>query len=188
MPEHDYAEYLADAINGTIRGGWLDRMALESDYDEPEDVRVRWQTDGTTILEGSRSLNNYGHYRVTVIVEPAESWQQVTWRDVAERTPENVGPRDIRPLVSLGGVEAVVLSAAVQRWHVKPGTGDAKWNPPVAQEHDVVAVRLQVAGQEPKTYTMPPTGPVMLLSDSPTGPALAALVHGGLNPTPVEEA
>jgi hypothetical protein len=144
--------------------------------------------DGTVELHDEYRAMVAGPYRVTVIVEPAESWQQVTWRDVAERTPENVGPRDIRPLVSLGGVEAVVLSAAVQRWHVKPGTGDAKWNPPVAQEHDVVAVRLQVAGQEPKTYTMPPTGPVMLLSDSPTGPALAAMVHGGLNPTPVEEA
>jgi hypothetical protein len=171
MPEHNYAEYLADAINDVIRGGWLDRMELESDYDVP-DVYVRWQDDGTAILE-DRNLNRYGHFRVTVLVEPVESWRQVTWYDVALCTPE-----DARPLVSLGGVEAVVLSAVAQRWHVRPGTGDAKWNPPIPEENDVVMVKLQVGSQEPRMYTMPPSGPVMMLVGSPVGPAVSALLTG----------
>lgn len=173
MTEHDYAKYLAEAINGTIRAGWLDRMSTESDYDTPEDIRVRWQTDESVILEGSRSLTQYGHFRVTVLVEPAESWRQVTWRDVAEESKR----RQYVP-VRLGDVEAAVISATVGRWHVKPGTGDARWNPPVPQEHEVVEVKLKRANGDPgKLYRFPPSGPVFMLVGSPIGPAVANLVR-----------
>jgi hypothetical protein len=163
---------------------WMRRVAVPTDYPpELEDCRVIWTTSGVFHLEDQWGTRRSEDFRVTVLVEPAESWTQVTWTDVAQRTPENPGPRDERPLVSLAGVEAVVLSAVLQRWHVDPRSPDRY---PRALEHDVVRVRLQVDGQtEEKFYSMPPTGPVMLLTGSPTGPAIAALLAGGFNPEPI---
>jgi hypothetical protein len=153
---------------------WMRRVAVPTDHPpELEDQRVVWTTPGVFHLEDQWGTRQGGDYRVTVLVEPAESWRQVTWYDVALCTPE-----DARPLISLGGVEAVVLSAVAQRWHVRPGTGDSKWNPPIPEEHDVVMVKLQVAGKEPRMYTMPPSGPVMMLVGSPVGPAVSALLTG----------
>lgn len=124
---------------------------------------VLWDKDGTVSVRDI-AFENHGPYRVTVIVEPAGGWRQRTWADVRENDR-----------VSLGGVEAVVLSAHIQRWHVDPRSD--KYNPRPL-EHDIVMVRLQVVGQEPRVYSMPPSGPIMILEgQNPIGPAVAAIAR-----------
>ncbi len=162
---------------------WMRAVAVPTDYPpELEDCRVVWTTSGVFHLEDQWGTRRSEDYRVTVLVEPAESWTQATWGDVAAALERRQWP-GVTMQVELAGVRATVLSAVLQRWHVDPRSPERY---PRALEHDVVAVRLIVDGQtEEKFYSMPPTGPVMLLTGSPTGPAVAALLAGGFNPEPV---
>lgn len=152
----------------------------------PEDptatsTRVNWLTADTFRLEDDYTHPVTGtaeRYRVTVIVEPAESWRQGTWGDVAElcaRDPQ------AQPRVALGEAQATVTSAVLQRWHVDPRSPERYPRP---LEHDVVAVKLAERGDMLLKY--PPHGPVMILTEGPVGPALAAMVHAGLRPGSAE--
>lgn len=168
----EYAKQLAADVLDTARE-WCRRTGLG----DSTEYRVVWMTDGTVEIQDDYLNKLHGPYKVTVIVEPTAVWREITWYDLALITPENPRPEDERPLISLQGVEAVVLSAVAQRWHVKPGTGDAKWNPPVPQEHDVVMVKLQTAGREPASYKMPPDGKVMLLAKGDISAQVVAANH-----------
>jgi hypothetical protein len=126
-----------------------------------------------------------GHYRVTVLVEPVESWVASTWRAVADLFGSPVAPAEIRVRIKdkRGDYhEGVVEYAAVQAWHVDPRSSDYR---PVPLEHEVVAVRLS---GRPAPLSMPPSGPVELLAAGPVGPALETLLAGGLHFEAIEEA
>jgi hypothetical protein len=173
------AEHVKDPIAQELQVGirdcakeWLRSMKVPDTTYAQEDILadVRWLDDGTVRLE-----NRYGgttvdaHYRVSVIVEPVDNWMPGTWRGVAE-IMKHSGAEEV--WVRLGGVEATVVSAVVLEWNVKPGTGTAKWNPPVHEPYAVVNVRL--AGRE-QPFTFPPDGEVEILSP-PVGPAVQEIV------------
>jgi hypothetical protein len=146
----------------------------------PEDptatsTRINWLTADTFRLEdeyGTPATGAAERYRVTVIVEPAESWRQGTWAEVAELRKADPHAQ-VR--VRLGEAEATVVSAVTQRWHVDPRSPERYPRP---LEHDVVAVKLAERGNT--LFQMPPHGVVFILTDEPVGPALAATVHAGL--------
>src|SRR5687768_4078877 len=160
---------------------WMRRIAVPTDHPpELEDHRVVWTAPGVFHLEDQWGTSTSKDYRVTVIVEPAESWRQGTWREVAELL---AAVPDLHLRVALGEAEATVSSAVVQTWHVDPRSPERYPSP---LEHDVVAVKLAERGDA--LFKMPPHGVVMIQSAHPVGPAVAALIAGGLNPMPVEPA
>lgn len=159
---------------------WMSRTGTAEDP-TLESTRVNWLTADTFRLEdeyGTQLAGTAASYRVTVIVEPAETWRQGTWGDVAElcRRYPNAQPR-----VALGEAEATVVSAVLQRWHVDPRSPERYPRP---LEHDVVAVHLAERGDT--LFHFPPHGVVMIQEGGPVAPALAAMIHGGLRPEEAE--
>lgn len=163
---------------------WFRRTGTAEDP-TAESTRIDWLTADTFRLEDEYGVQLPGtapRYRVTVIVEPAETWRQGTWGEVEELAALAEATSDQRPLrVRLGEAEATVVSAVLQRWHVDPRSPDRYPRP---LEHDVVAVKLAERGDT--LFRFPPHGVVFIHGDAPVGPALAAMVHGGLRPEVVE--
>lgn len=167
----------ADALDTLLE--WFRRTGTTEAPDSLE-ARVNWLNEPHTF----RVEDAYGHqlpgtadkYRVTVLVEPVDYFVPVNWGTVAA---EYARGRAMFP-VRLNGVEALVVSAVVQRWHVAQGTGTSWSNPPIPEENDVVRVVLMRDASEQRKYDMPPDGPVQMQLD-PQGPAVAALLatfHG----------
>jgi hypothetical protein len=155
--------------------GWLRADAMDCLYEwlrrtgpEGEDLyRVKPQDDGTFSVQDRWGVELH-RFRITVLVEPPVRWDLMTWEALATWPEPWDGPIHIR----LKGVEADLLSAVVEGWHVDPRSSEYR---PVALEHDVVAVRIRV-GQEEKVYRMPPSGQVEVRSGS-LGEAVAAILH-----------
>lgn len=165
-----YAENLREQFHGAGEE-WCRRLEDVQAYPGaiPETLKVRPQTDGTYIVGDVG--DERGHYRITVIVEPVERWDEVTWETLPSLM-DNVGPAEV--YVSLAGVRAGVLSATRLDWHVDPNSHPRN---PIPQENSTIQVRLLVDGQtEPKVYSMPPSGKVMLLS-GPLGPAITEILQ-----------
>lgn len=171
--------------------GWLVGDAMDCLYQwmrltgPPEDAasahhsdsyRVRPQDDGSFSVQDRWGVELH-RFRVTVLVEPADRWDTMTWEALATWPEPWDGPVRVR----LNGVEASLLSAIVEGWHVDPRSSEYR---PVPLEHQVVAVKL-IVGQEEKVYRMPPSGQVEVHSGA-IGPAVANLLHvfPGVTPVP----
>ena len=166
--------------------GWLRADAVDCLYewlrrtgpDAEATHRVRPQDDGTFSVEDEYGVELH-RYRITVLVEPPERWDPMTWEALAT-WPE---PWTDSLRIRLKGVEADLLSAVVEGWHVDPRSSEYR---PIRLEHDVVAVRIRIGEAEEKTYRMPPSGQVEVRSGS-LGEAVAALLHAFPGATPVPD-
>jgi hypothetical protein len=164
MTPHEIAVALREAASETLRDGWMHYV----DGPEGAQLWVAWLEDGTVKVQDTNRVP-LGHFTVAVLVEPATQWRAGTWRDVAELfTDQDI---HVMPTVRLGGQEAAVESAVLQRWHVDP---DSNRYRPIPLEHEVVRVVLSGRGGS-LAYNMPPTGPVEYSTSAPIGPAVSAL-------------
>lgn len=151
---------LREAARDTLTE-WLRQVeAGEATY------RARWQDDGSVVLEEMERwpIHERG-YRLTVLVEPVETWRASTWREVAEL---GKGAR-----VRLNDQEAVVTHAhhagPNSPWTMNP---TSKW--PRKVMVDVVFIQLE--GRD-RWYQMAPDGPVEVSTGGgPVGPALDVLL------------
>lgn len=155
--------------------GWLRADAMDCLYEwlrrtgpEGEELyRVKPQDDGSFSVQDPYGVELH-RFRITVLVEPPVRWDPMTWEALATWPEPWTEPLRIR----LKGVEADLLSAVVEGWHVDPRSSEYR---PIALEHDVVVVRIRV-GTEEKVYRMPPSGQVEVRSGS-LGEALSAILR-----------
>lgn len=167
----------ADAVDCLYE--WLRRTGPTDTVDgNPPSFRVRPQDDGTFAVEDGYGVELH-RFRITVLVEPPVRWDSMTWESLAT-FPIPIEP-DSAIRVRLAGVEADLLSAVVEGWHVDPRSSEYR---PIRLEHRAVAVKIRV-GTEEKMYRMPPTGKVEVRSGS-LGEAVAAILgqFPGAQPIP----
>jgi hypothetical protein len=162
---------VADAIDCLQE--WMKRTGHAEDA--MGSCRVRWTADGNAEVETPDG--DLFVYRLTVLVEPAERWDLMSWEDLATWPEPWAGPLRVR----LNGVEATLVSAVLQDWHVDPRSSEYR---PIPLDHNVVAVKLIVGDAEEKMYRMPPSGQVEVHSGS-LGEAVAAILHAFPGTTPV---